>query len=124
MERHPRLRLALDKCYTNAQRPDARRQLAFPMAAWRLFCYVGESGLDARSRLLVVSVVVVGEEREALLRICERAEAESGKGRVKWSWAAPDRRINHMRALSGDCATGVPLGKSRQRTTQSPPALY
>ncbi len=69
------------------------------MAAWRLFCYVDESGLDARSRLLVVAVVVVGEERDALRRICERAEAESGKGRVKWSWAAPDRRINYMRIL-------------------------
>ena len=42
------------------------------MTVRRLFCYVDESGLDARSRLLVVAVIIAGEERDLLRQACER----------------------------------------------------
>jgi len=65
----------------------------------RLFCYVDESGLDARSQWLIVAVVIVGEGRAALRQFCERAESHSGKGRVKWSWAAHAKRLAYIRAV-------------------------
>lgn len=69
------------------------------MTVSRLFCYVDESGLDARSRLLVVAVIIAGEERDLLRQVCERVEIESGKGRVKWSWAAPEKRLAYVGSM-------------------------
>ncbi|MBI4769086.1 MAG: DUF3800 domain-containing protein [Chloroflexi bacterium] len=70
--------------------------------ARRLYCYVDESGLDSRSQVFVVAVIIAGEERDRLRELCEHAERESGKGRVKWSWAGRDRRMAYLRGLLAD----------------------
>ncbi len=50
----------------------------------KLYAYVDESGQDTEGRFFVVTVVVVGTERDTLLEQLEALELRSRKGRVKW----------------------------------------
>ena len=71
------------------------------MPAHKLYCYVDESGQDTEGRLFVVSVVITGPQRDQALTLCERIEAETGKGRVKWVRTSYERRLAYIeRVLS------------------------
>jgi len=39
-----------------------------------LYCYVDECGQDTMGKIFVVTMVVVGKERDALLELCEKLE--------------------------------------------------
>ena len=65
----------------------------------KLYCYVDETGQDARSEMFIVSVMVADENRDQLRQICEAIEAETGKGQVKWIRTAYDRRLAYIRRV-------------------------
>ena len=50
----------------------------------KLYAYVDESGQDTAGRLFVVSVLLLAEERDALLPRLEGIETRSGKQNTKW----------------------------------------
>ncbi|MBI3241612.1 MAG: DUF3800 domain-containing protein [Chloroflexi bacterium] len=62
----------------------------------KLYCYVDESGQETQGRLFIVSVVIVGIEREALREILGQIEAASGKGRKKWTKATRKQRQAYL----------------------------
>lgn len=53
------------------------------MSKQKLYCYVDETGQDTEGDLFVVSLVVTGDERDELLKLCESIEKKSGKGKFK-----------------------------------------
>lgn len=62
----------------------------------KLYCYVDESGQDTLGELLIVSVLVVAEEKEMLERLLEKIEQETGKSYLKWSKNSKVRRRAYM----------------------------
>ena len=50
----------------------------------KLYAYIDESGQDTAGRFFVVSVVLVGIERDTVMQQLEALELRTGKGRVKW----------------------------------------
>ncbi len=65
----------------------------------KLYCYVDETGQDARSDVFIVAAVVSEKEQEILRCNLEKTEQESGIGLSKWSNASQDRRINFLRIV-------------------------
>ena len=51
----------------------------------KLYAYVDESGQDTKGFIFIVSVLILGDEREFLQRELERIEVESGKKNTKWN---------------------------------------
>jgi hypothetical protein len=69
-------------------------------APQKLYAYVDESGQDTEGRFFVVSVVLVGPERDTVLQRLEALEARSGKGRVKWRRAQYSFRQDYITGLA------------------------
>ena len=67
----------------------------------KLYAYVDESGQDTEGRFFVVSVVLVGTERDTVLQRLEALEARSGKGYVKWHRARYAFRQAYIDGLTG-----------------------
>ncbi len=65
----------------------------------KLYCYVDETGQDTKGDLFIVTVVVTGNERDALRRACEEIEQISGKGRRKWIKTRYKRRVAYIRQV-------------------------
>lgn len=65
----------------------------------KLYCYVDETGQDARSKFFLVSVVIAEDDREEFLKELTRIEKESGKGRRKWMDARDQQRVAYMQLL-------------------------
>jgi hypothetical protein len=53
-------------------------------ALQKLYAYVDESGQDTAGRLFVVGVLLLADERDALLPRLEAIEIRSGKHNMKW----------------------------------------
>lgn len=51
----------------------------------KLYAYVDESGQDTKGQIFVVSVLVLGQEKEILYAELEEKEKKSGKKIVKWN---------------------------------------
>ena len=68
-------------------------------AAQKLYAYVDESGQETAGRLFVVSVLLLAEEREALLPRLEVIEVRSGKHNTKWQKTRHTYRQAYMEAL-------------------------
>jgi len=68
----------------------------------KLYCYVDESGQDTKGRIFVVSVVVIGHERDDFLQLCQRLEEASGKHKDKWGRAKHERRMQYLRYIFAD----------------------
>ena len=69
------------------------------MGIKKLYCYVDENGQDTEGRIFIVSVVVMGDKRDELLRFCEKLEQESGKGKFKWGKAKHKLRLEYVRRV-------------------------
>lgn len=69
-------------------------------APQKLYAYVDESGQDTEGRFFVVSVVLVGPERDVVLQRLEALEARSRKGRVKWRRARYSFRQAYITGLT------------------------
>lgn len=65
----------------------------------KLYCYVDETGQDTEGNLFIVSVVIADHERDATIKLCERIERETRKGRVKWIKADYPRRLEYIRRI-------------------------
>lgn len=65
----------------------------------KLYAYVDESGQDTAGRLFVVSVLLLAEERDALLPRLEGIETRSGKQNTKWQKTRHSYRQAYMEAL-------------------------
>lgn len=63
-----------------------------------LYAYVDESGQDTKGEIFLVSVVVVGEQRDKLRRLLQKIERASQKNR-KWSKERRARREAYMRRI-------------------------
>lgn len=65
----------------------------------KLYCYVDETGQDTAGRIFIVTIVVVGDDRDELLQLCEEIEEKTGKGIRKWHRAKPELRLAYLRAI-------------------------
>lgn len=73
----------------------------------KLYCYVDETGQDARSNVFIVVAVVTEEEQSQLRQQLIDAEQASGIGISKWNNASHDRRIKFLKTvLDQDIAKG------------------
>lgn len=68
----------------------------------KLHCYVDENGADLGSRIFIVSVVVLGADRDELFTVCEQLEQVSKKGKFKWGKAQHSRRVDYLRRIFAD----------------------
>jgi hypothetical protein len=68
----------------------------------KLYCYVDETGQDTQGKIFIVSIVIVDEEREELLKLCEQLEILSGKRKDKWGAAKHERRMRYLRHILAD----------------------
>ena len=50
----------------------------------KLYCYVDVTGQDTLGRVYIVVVIISVYPRERLYELLERAESDSGKGKLKW----------------------------------------
>jgi hypothetical protein len=69
-------------------------------APQKLYAYVDESGQDTEGRFFVVSVVLVGPQRDRVLQWLEALEARSKRGRVKWRRARYAFRQDYVTRLT------------------------
>lgn len=65
----------------------------------KLYCYVDETGQDTKGQFFLVSVVITGSERDAVITELERIEQSTAKGLVKWHKAAFDRKVAYLNAI-------------------------
>jgi len=68
----------------------------------KLYCYVDETGQDTQGTIFIVSIVIVDEERDELLKLCEQVEIISGKRKDKWGAAQHERRMRYLRHILAD----------------------
>jgi len=68
----------------------------------KIYCYVDESGQDTKGRIFVVSLVVVDQDRDKILNLCEQSEKISGKRKDKWGEAKHKRRMRYLRYIFAD----------------------
>ncbi len=73
----------------------------------KLYCYVDETGQDARSNVFIVVAVVSEDEQSQLRQQLINTEQASGIGISKWSNASHDRRMKFLQTvLDQDIAKG------------------
>jgi len=74
--------------------PGAITAGALKLENWRnmqkFYCFVDESGQDTKGGIFIVTVVVLEEDREQVIRFCEDLEIQTRKGTQKW------RRSTHQ----------------------------
>lgn len=67
----------------------------------KLYCYVDETGQDARSNVFVVVAIVSEEEQSQLRQKLIDAEQSAGIGISKWNNASHDRRMKFLQNTLG-----------------------
>lgn len=72
------------------------------MSEQKLYCYVDETGQDTCGEFFLVSVVVVGNERDNLRSKLDAIEKRSGKGIKKWTKSTRKQRIAYMSEIVSD----------------------
>ena len=68
----------------------------------KLYCYVDETGQDTSGEFFLVSIVILGKEREELKEWLMKLEKESGKGQKKWTKATRKQRQAYMEQIVAD----------------------
>ena len=68
----------------------------------KLYAYADESGQDTHGVLFLVAVVVVSDERDALLDWLEGVEQDTRKGRVPWHRTRPRARAAYVERVLSD----------------------
>lgn len=84
----------------------------------KLYCYVDETGQETTGVVFIVSIVVIGEERDDLLKLCEQIENISGKHKDKWGAAKHERRMRYLRHILADDRFNGKLRYSLFRNTR------
>lgn len=65
----------------------------------RLYAYIDESGQDTRGEIFLVSVIVVGEQRDELRKLLREIEEVTRKHKKKWVRTPRDRREAYIRRI-------------------------
>lgn len=65
----------------------------------KLYCYVDETGQDARSRVFIVATVVLDSERESVRHALANIEKISRKGLNKWTRATVVQRQAYLQQV-------------------------
>jgi hypothetical protein len=68
----------------------------------KLYAYVDESGQDTEGAFFLVAVIVVGKERDEMLRWLEEVERETGKGLRSWHRSRRRERLAYIDRVLGD----------------------
>lgn len=68
----------------------------------KLYCYVDETGQDTSGEFFLVSVIIVGNERDELRATLDAIEKRSGKGIKKWTKATRKQRFAYMQEIVND----------------------
>jgi len=68
----------------------------------KLYCYVDETGQETTGEIFIVSIVVIGEERDELLKLCEQLEIITGKKKDKWGATKHERRMRYLHHILAD----------------------
>ena len=69
------------------------------MVTKKIYCYVDETGQDTKGKLFIVSIVVVGKDKDLFQKAVEEVEIESGKRRSKWGKTNYSSRISYLKKL-------------------------
>jgi hypothetical protein len=73
----------------------------------KLYCYVDETGQDARSEAFVVVAMVTEEQQEELRSALVHIEQLAGTSKRKWHKSRPERRLRYLAlALEKQVAAG------------------
>jgi len=65
----------------------------------KFYCYVDETGQDARSRVFIVATVVLDSEREIVRKALANMEKTSRKGSNKWTRATIAQRQAYLQQV-------------------------
>src|SRR5260370_38588714 len=65
----------------------------------KLYCYVDENGQDKKGRIFIVSVVIIEEKRDELIKFCEEVEEETIKGKTKWRKSEYGDILEYLRKI-------------------------
>lgn len=65
----------------------------------KLYAFVDESGQDTKGRIFIVSVLVLGKEKDFLSVVLEEKERTSGKKNVKWNKSRPALRKAYLEEI-------------------------
>lgn len=70
------------------------------MTRQKLYAYVDESGQDTKGLIFVVSVVVLGDERDRIEQRLQEIEKRTHKGAAKWHKSRHEFREAYIQALA------------------------
>jgi len=65
----------------------------------KLYCYVDETGQDARASIFVVVAIIAAGEQEDIRRACMEAEHTAGTGHRKWHKSRAARRLRYIETV-------------------------
>jgi hypothetical protein len=65
----------------------------------KLYCYLDETGQDAKSEFFIVVAVVTEKERESIRKKLEAVERWTGTNRKKWHKVRHENRIRYLNSL-------------------------
>jgi len=65
----------------------------------KLYYFVDGTGKEFGSRRFIVTVVIITEDRDGLLELCEQFEQETGKGKFKWGKAKHEHRMKYLKKV-------------------------
>ena len=85
----------------------------------KLYAYVDESGQDTRGTIFLVSVVVTGEERDAVRERLRAIERTSGKRAKKWTKARIKERVAYIQQLIHARGLVGPIYYAHYRNTRT-----
>jgi hypothetical protein len=69
------------------------------MSTQKLFCYVDETGQDARATSFLIVAVVSDQDQTILREQLTRVERAARTGQRKWHKSRPDRRLRYLEAV-------------------------
>jgi len=85
------------------------------------YCYADETGQDTKGRFFLVSVIIMGKDREEIRNKLQKIEQESGKGKKKWTKATLSQKRAYIeRILSKGLFDGRIFYSTFSHTTDYP----
>lgn len=73
--------------------------LCYYVLMQKLYCYVDENGIETKGKIFIVAIVVVADENDKFMALCEELEKAAGKGRTKWRHTKHSQRIDYLRRV-------------------------
>ena len=91
----------------------------------KLYCYVDETGQDARSSQFIVVTVIISTDPEGLRTVLQEVEKQSGKRQRKWTNATVAQRLAYVeRVVSSAGFTGTIFFSRYPKPTNYPESTF